>query len=63
MVAEWNLPTLIGYMNTWSATKRFEAANGFNALDRLADDFAAAWGDRAAVRTVRWRLSLRVGRL
>jgi len=63
MTAEWNLPTLLGYMSTWSATKRFAAAHGFDPLERLADDFAAAWGDPAAVRTVRWKLALRLGRV
>ncbi len=63
MTAAWNLPTLLGYMNTWSATKRFVAANGFNPLERLAAEFATAWGDPRVVRTVRWRLALRCGRL
>jgi SAM-dependent methyltransferase len=63
MTAEWDLPTLLGYMNTWSATKRFEKAHGFNPLERLEGDFAAAWGDPVAPRTVRWKLALRVGRV
>ncbi len=63
MAADWDLPTLTGYMNTWSAVKRFERANGFNPLDRLAHDLRAAWGDPAAARTVRWRFALRVGRV
>jgi SAM-dependent methyltransferase len=63
MTANWDLPTLLGYMNTWSATKRFQSANGFNPLERLADDFAQAWGTPAEVRTVRWNLALRVGRV
>ena len=63
MTATWDLPTLVGYMNTWSATKRFEAANGFNPLDRLAADFAAVWGDPATTCPVTWKLALRVGRV
>jgi SAM-dependent methyltransferase len=63
MTADWDLPTLLGYTNTWSALKRFEAARGFNPLDRLAPEMAAAWGDPAAVRTVRWSFYLRVGRV
>lgn len=62
LTAEWPLPALLGYMNTWSATKRFEAANGFSPVARLENDFAAVWGDPATVRTVRWKLALRVGR-
>ncbi len=63
MTARWDLPTLVGYMNTWSATKRFEKANGFNPLDRLSEAFTAAWGEPATVRTVRWKLAIRVGRV
>jgi SAM-dependent methyltransferase len=62
LTVDWNLPALLGYINTWSAVKRFEKANGFNPLERLAQDFRAAWGDPATVRTVRWLLSIRVGR-
>lgn len=62
LTAEWDLPTLVGYMNTWSATKRFEQARGFNPLAQLGTEFTSAWGDPATVRTVRWKLALRVGR-
>lgn len=63
LTAEWPLPGLVGYLNTWSAVKRFTAAHGFNPVERLTPEFAAAWGDAAAVRTVRWDLHLRVGRV
>jgi SAM-dependent methyltransferase len=63
LTAEWDLPTFVGYMNTWSATKRFEKANGFNPLEQLADDLVAVWGDPTTMRTVRWKLALRAGRV
>jgi SAM-dependent methyltransferase len=63
MRADWDLPRLLGYMNTWSATKAFVRANGFDPLARLAPDFAAAWGDPATVRTVTWNFTLRLGRV
>lgn len=63
MTAEWNLATLLGYMNTWSALKRFEKVNKFNPLDRLEEQFAEAWGNPATVRTVRWKLVIRAGRV
>jgi hypothetical protein len=63
MTANWDWPRLLGYLNTWSATRRFIAANGFNPLDRLAADFAQSWGDPATVRTVRWELALKLGRV
>jgi hypothetical protein len=51
-----------GYLRTWSATKQFLKAHGFDPVDRLAHDFAAAWGD-ADARPVRWALSVRAGRI
>jgi ubiquinone/menaquinone biosynthesis C-methylase UbiE len=61
MTAEWNLDALLGYINTWSAVKRFEQTKGYNPVERLREEFAAAWGDRATVRTARWALVVRVG--
>jgi SAM-dependent methyltransferase len=63
MTAKWNWPQMHGYMSTWSATKAFIKANGFDPLEHLADDFAAAWGAPETVRTVRWRFAVRVGRV
>ena len=37
MTIEWDLPALLGYMNTWSALKRFEKANGFNPLGHTGE--------------------------
>jgi SAM-dependent methyltransferase len=63
LTQSWTLPALLGYLNTWSATKRFIAANGFNPVEKLAGEFAAAWGDPAREQTVSWELHLRVGRV
>ena len=63
MTADWTLPRLLGYMNTWSATKAFVKARGFDPLERLGPAFAGAWGDPATIRTVRWNLVLRIGRV
>lgn len=63
MTAEWDMPRMLGYINTWSATKAFVKAKGFDPLERLASDFAAAWGNPATVRTVRWEFTLRLGRV
>ena len=63
MTAEWDLPRMLGYMSTWSATKAFVKAHGFDPVERLAEEFAAAWGEPARVRTVRWEFDVRVGRV
>jgi SAM-dependent methyltransferase len=63
MTAEWDLPRMLGYMNTWSSTKAYTNAHGVNPVEAMASDFAAEWGNPATVRTVRWPFHLRVGRV
>jgi hypothetical protein len=63
MTAHWDLPRMLGYMNTWSATKAYTRAHGANPVEQLGTEFAAAWGEPTAVRTVRWAFHLRVGRV
>ena len=63
MTAEWTLAEMLGYMNTWSATKRFIQTHGFNPVERLTPEFAVMWGDPAGRRTVRWAFHTRIGRV
>jgi SAM-dependent methyltransferase len=58
----WDLPALIGYLRTWSATQRYEKAEGRDPLLLIRDELAAAWGAPERVRSMRWDLDLRVGR-
>lgn len=62
MEAEWSFEHLIGYLNTWSAVKQYEKANGQNPIELVISDFAKAWGDPKQVKTVSWPLILYVGR-
>jgi SAM-dependent methyltransferase len=62
MEANWSLPHLLGYLRTWSATKKFVIAQGFDPVVGLAAELAAVWGEPESNRTVSWPLSLRVGR-
>lgn len=63
MTADWAMPRLLGYMNTWSALRKYEQQHGTNPLAAIASELAAAWGDPNAVRTVRWNFALRLGRV
>ena len=56
LTAEWTLPRMLGYFSSYSATKRFIDANGRDPVGAHAADIAAAWGDPATVRTLRWPL-------
>jgi SAM-dependent methyltransferase len=52
--AEWTLPRLLGYFSSYSATKRCREATGRDPVAGHAPAFAAAWGDPAAARVMRW---------
>lgn len=52
-----------GYLATWSAAQRHLERTGVDPRARFRDALAAAWGDPAAPRLVRWPLAGRVGRV
>lgn len=62
MEASWSLAHLLGYLRTWSATKKFIAAQGFDPVVALAAELASAWGERDNRKRVSWPLSVRIGR-
>jgi SAM-dependent methyltransferase len=59
----WDFTAIVGYLSTWSATRRFRESTGEEPLDLVVPDLLAAWGDPKRVRTVRWPLEVRVGRI
>jgi SAM-dependent methyltransferase len=61
MAESWTFPQLLGYVGTWSATQRFRDVQGFDPVEELADKMTARWGEKSH-RSVRWPLTLRVGR-
>jgi len=60
--AAWTFDALTGYVDTWSAVKAAEKVLGRAPVERFRRELAAAWGDPAMPRTLRFPLSLRVGR-
>jgi SAM-dependent methyltransferase len=59
----WTLPQYLAYLRSWSASERHRQATGRDAVTAASAAMAAAWGDPAQPREVRWPLSLRVGRV
>jgi SAM-dependent methyltransferase len=57
---QWHLGQLAGYLGTWSATKGFIAARGFDPVDSLVEELRAAWGNPELPRQATWSLQLRV---
>jgi SAM-dependent methyltransferase len=62
LVMEWDLAQLRAYLGTWSALKAWQKQHGADPRDHIDADLAAAWGDPATVRAVRWPLTIRAGR-
>jgi len=62
MSEHWSLEQLLGYLNTWSAVKRFEAETSSNPVDKIASQIASAWGDASHIRKITWPLVLRLWR-
>ena len=63
MWQQWNLDQLTGYLRTWSATKKFIAARGFDPVDSLMQELGGVWGDCDRARQVNWPLQLRTFRV
>jgi len=59
----WTLAKLLGYVDTWSAVRALEEARGAAEVEAFRCEMAEVWGEPGEVRTVRWPLSLRVGRV
>lgn len=60
---EWDFEDLIGYVRTWSAVWALERAEGPRPFSEFRRALADAWGPPATLRTVRWPLAVRVGRV
>lgn len=63
MRVEWTLPQLLGYLRSWSATARYQAANGVDPAVPLAELLMPVWGEAMQRRKVCWPLSMLVGRI
>ncbi|HTT03573.1 MAG TPA: class I SAM-dependent methyltransferase [Steroidobacteraceae bacterium] len=61
MQQRWALTRLLGYVRSWSATRRFMAHYGTDPVVDLARKLQALWGDDMEERRIIWPLSLRVG--
>jgi ubiquinone/menaquinone biosynthesis C-methylase UbiE len=63
MRCDWTLAQYLAYLRSWSASQRYLAETGRDAIADLEPRFAAAWGDPAEPRPVRWPLAVRAGRM
>lgn len=62
LTADWNLPQLLGYLGSLSATARCRDATGRDPVRDHADALAHAWGEPMDVHILRWPLVLHLRR-
>lgn len=62
MQQHWPLPRLMGYVRTWSATKRYIERHGSDPVVELEARVEPLWGPPRSERLVSWPLALRTGR-
>lgn len=60
MQAQWDARQLLGYLQTWSAVRRYRARTGSDPVAVVAAALRESFG--GGTRTVRWPLALHVGR-
>ncbi|SCY02031.1 class I SAM-dependent methyltransferase [Microvirga guangxiensis] len=60
---QWQASDLIGYVDTWSAVRGLEKAEGRQPIEQFGRNLRSLWGDPQQRRNIRFPLSLRIGRL
>ncbi|MEO4042838.1 class I SAM-dependent methyltransferase [Hoeflea sp. CAU 1731] len=60
---QWTLGELLGYISTWSAVKAARKAGADAVIDAFAKDLKRLWGPEETLRTIRWPINGRVGRI
>ena len=59
--ANWSFDHYVGYIQTWSAVKHFERANGFNPMVDLTKELELHWKEE--LKPVKFPIFMRLGKL
>ena len=60
---EWGRDQFLGYLSTWSATRKAREAGQEVVLHRFADQLNEAWEKPAMKREIRWPIHMRLGKI
>lgn len=63
MQVEWDLEHIVGFLESWSATKRYRTERGQDPVGIIWSELAKTWGELSQQRIIRWPIYLRVGRI
>lgn len=58
---QWSAGDFLGYVSTWSATRRAREAGREALLLQFAEDFLRLWDDQKLKRKVIWPINMRLG--
>src|SRR5262249_46061809 len=59
----WTRAQFLGYVGTWSAVRAITKARGGGPFEEFSREIGRLWPDPSSVRTVRWPLGMRAGRV
>lgn len=59
---QWDLENYIGYINTWSAVKKFIKENGFNPVEKFQKELERLWKNNEE-KEIRFPFFIRLGRI
>lgn len=60
---EWTLYQLLGFLDSWSGTRRYLSEQGEHPLDLIQEALQHHWGTPEHKRSITWKLHLRAGRV
>lgn len=63
MVTEWSLDDLVGFLSSWSAVPLYFKAEGVHPIEKILGDLQKGWGDPSQMKSVKWPLHFRIGRI
>lgn len=63
MDTQWNLDQVGGFLNSWSATRKYLNQRGTHPVEIIWPELALVWGPPDVQRNVHWPLYLRVGKV
>jgi SAM-dependent methyltransferase len=63
LTAEWSVDALLGYLRTWSASKKYCQAQGEDPVALIEAKLRALWPNGQETQPVEWPIALRIGRL
>lgn len=63
MEADWNLDSLVGFLASWSAVRKFVETEGEAEFESQVEELKGIWGEQSEEKNIRWPLHFRIGRI